>query len=64
MSLWGTNALSKYQQPPIVVRCVWAMQAVLGSAKTVLKFKYQIQIGYHICNSMYGAENKLEKWKK
>ena len=25
--------------------CVWAEQAVLGSAKTALKFKYKILIG-------------------
>ena len=25
--------------------CVWAEQAVLGNAKTALKFKYEIQIG-------------------
>ena len=27
---------------------VWAERAVLGSAKTALKFKYEIQIGPHI----------------
>ena len=25
--------------------CVWAERAVLGSAKSALKFKYEIQIG-------------------
>ena len=33
----------------------------LGSAKTALKFKYEIKIGSHIQNSMYGAGYKLEK---
>jgi hypothetical protein len=36
---------------------VWAEQAVLGSSKTTLKFKYEIKI----YNLMYGAGNKLEK---
>ena len=34
--------------------------AVLGSAKTALKFKYEIQIGQHIYNLMYGAELSLK----
>ena len=31
----------------LIVLCVWAEPAVLGSAKTALKFKYKIQIGYY-----------------
>ena len=38
--------------------CVWAEQAVLGSTKNALKFKYEMK---HIDNSMYGAGYKLEK---
>ena len=44
----------------ILVR-VWAERAVFGSAKTALKFKYEIYIGKHIYNSMYGEGYKLEK---
>ena len=40
---------------------VWAERAVLGRAKTALKFKYEIQIGQQIYHSMYGAGYKLEK---
>jgi hypothetical protein len=29
----------------LVLLCVWEEQAGLGSAKTALKFKYEIQIG-------------------
>ena len=32
-------------QMKLVLLCVWAERAVLGSAKTALKFKYEIQIG-------------------
>ena len=32
-------------QVKLMLLCVWAGQAVLGSAKTELKFKYEIQIG-------------------
>ena len=39
----------------------WAEWAILGSAKTALKFKYENQIGQHIYNSVYGAVHKLEK---
>ena len=39
-------------QMKLVLLCVWAERAVLGSAKTALKFKYY---------SMYGAGYKLEK---
>ena len=38
--------------------------AVLGSAKTALKFKYEIQIVEHLYKSMYWVGYKLEKWKK
>ena len=47
----------------LILSCVWAEQAILGSAKTALKFKYE-KIGWHIYNSMYGQGYKLEKWKK
>jgi hypothetical protein len=40
---------------------VWADRAVLGCAKTPLKFKYEILIGKQIYNSMYGACYKFEK---
>ena len=40
---------------------VWAEPAILRSAKTALEFKYEIQIGWHMYNSMYGAGYKLEK---
>ena len=46
----------------LILLCVGAEQAVLGSAKTALKFKYEIQIGYHIYNSMYVAGYYHEKW--
>ena len=45
----------------LVLLGVWAEGAVLGSAKSALKFKYEIEIGYHIYNSMYVARYKLEK---
>ena len=32
-------------QMKIILLCVWAERAVLGSAKTALKFKYEIEIG-------------------
>ena len=35
--------------------------AVLGSDKIALKVKYEIQIGYHIYNSMYVAGYYHEK---
>jgi hypothetical protein len=35
----------------------------LSSAKTALKFKYKISIGYNKNNSMYGAGYKLEEKK-
>ena len=36
----------------------------LGSAKTALEFKYEIQLGQHMYNSMYLAGYKLEKWNE
>ena len=45
----------------LILLCVWAEWAILGSAETALKFKYEIQIGKHTYNSMYGAGYKLEK---
>ena len=32
-------------QMELILLCVWAEGAVLGSAKSALKFKYEIQIG-------------------
>ena len=32
----------------LILLCVWAEPAVLGSAKTALKFIYKIQIGYYL----------------
>ena len=32
-------------QMKLILLCVWAEGAVLGSAKTALKFKYEIQLG-------------------
>ena len=40
----------------LILLCVWTEQAVLGSAKTALKLKHEIEIAYHIHKSMYGAE--------
>ena len=51
-------------QMKLILLCVWAERAVLGSAKTTLKFKYEIQIVQHIYSSMFGAEYKLENWKE
>ena len=48
-------------QMKLILLCVWAEPAVLGSTKTALKFKYEIQIGYHTYNSINGAGYKLEK---
>ena len=48
----------------LILLWVWAEQAIFGSAKTALKFKYEIWIGQHIYDSMYGAWYKLEKYKK
>ena len=46
----------------LILLCVWADRTVWGSAKTALKFKYKIEIGYKRYNSMYnGAGYKLEK---
>ena len=35
---------------------VWAEQAVLGSAKTALKFKYEIQIGYYTLDAVGSSQ--------
>ena len=32
-------------QMKLIFLCVWAEQAILGSAKTALKFKYEILMG-------------------
>ena len=48
----------------LILLCVWAERAILGGAKTALEFKYEIEIGQHIFNSMQGAGYKLEKWNK
>jgi hypothetical protein len=29
----------------LILLCVWAQQAIWGSAKTALKFKYEIETG-------------------
>ena len=34
-------------QMKLILLCVWAEPAVLGRAKTALKFIYKIQIGYY-----------------
>ena len=48
-------------QVKLILLCVWAEPAVLGSAKAALKFKYEIKVGKHIYNSMYWAGYKLER---
>ena len=48
-------------QMKLILLCVWVERAVLGSTRTALKFKYEIQIGQHIYNLMYVAGHKLEK---
>ena len=50
--LWGNLQKYTYRvlqtiQMKLIVLCVWAEPAVLGSAKTALKFKYKIQKGYY-----------------
>ena len=35
-------------QMKLILLCVWAEGDILGSAKTPLKFKYEIKIGKHI----------------
>ena len=45
----------------LILLCVWAELAVCGRTKTALKFNYDIVIGEHTYNSMYGAGYKLEK---
>ena len=50
----------------LIILFVWAEPAVLGSTKTALKFKCEIQIGQHPNKSttMYEAGYKLEKRKE
>ena len=48
-------------QMKLILLCVWAERAILGHAKTAIKFKYENKIGWHIYNSVYGALYKLEK---
>ena len=48
-------------QMKLILLCVWADQVVLGSAKTALKFNYEILIGSNLYNSMYKAGYTLEK---
>ena len=45
----------------LILLWVWAELAVLGRAKTALKFNYEIYIDKHIYNSRYVAGYKLEK---
>ena len=52
--------LQTIQMKPMLL-CVWAEPDVWGSTKTALNLKYEILIGQHTYNSMYGAEYKLEK---
>ena len=40
-----THRVLQTIQIKLTLLCVWAERAVLGSAKTALKFKYDIQIG-------------------
>ena len=56
-----TYRVLKTIQMKRILLCVWVKPAVLGSAKTALEFKYEIEIGYHIYNSMYVAGYKVEK---
>ena len=51
-------------QIKLILLCVWAEPAILESAKTALKFKYDIQMCQQIYNSMFGAGYKLEKWSE
>ena len=51
-------------QMKLTISCVWAEQAILGSAQIALKFKYDVWIGNHIYNLIYVAGYKLEKWTK
>ena len=72
---WATKNLALIQryadrvfetiQMKLILLCVWAELAVLGSSKTALKFKYEIWIGYltHIQLNVWGRY-KLEKWKE
>ena len=39
------NRVLQTIQMKLIFLCVWAEPAVLGSAKTALKFKYEIEIG-------------------
>ena len=41
------NQVLQTIQMKLILLSVWAEPAVLGSAKTALKFKYKIQIGYY-----------------
>ena len=59
-----TYKVLQTSQMKLILLCVWAEPAVLGSTKTALKFKYEIWKGYHTYISMYGVGYKLEKWKE
>ena len=50
-------------QMKLIVLCVWAEPAVLGSTKTALKFKYEIlnRLTHMAYISMYGAGYQLER---
>ena len=56
-----TYRVLQTSQMKLILLWVWAERAVLGRAKTALKFKYEIHIGQQIYHSMYGAGYKLEK---
>ena len=49
-----TYRVLKIIQMKLILLCVWEEGAVLGSAKTALKFKYEIKNSQHIYNSMTG----------
>ena len=52
-------------QMKLILLCIWAEWDILGSAKTALKFKFEIEIEHkHIYNSIYGSGYKFEKRKK
>ena len=40
-------------QMKLILFCIWADRAILGSAKTALKFKYEILIGLQMYNLIW-----------
>ena len=49
-------------QMKLVLLCVWAELAVLGSGKTALKFKYNLDRRTHIQFYVQGDSKVLERW--